>query len=115
MKLQQVAEQIQEATPNHYMVKQGDIFKVATHNYNNIHLTDEVEVRRVTRMWMQAGRIYSKVEPSITIVKQSDGYDVVSAGEALDIYQLQRGVMRSLANDASESPNYIRQINDIDS
>lgn len=117
MRLQQIAEQIQEVTPHHYLVKLGDIYRVMQHNYNGVELSDEVLVSKVTRMsrGSVSGRVISHVSPSKTMVKMSDGYEPASAQSAYEIYQLQHGVMKHLAADASESPNYIRQINDIDS
>ena len=115
MLLQQIHEAIQEVTPHHFLVKMGEIYRVAKHNYNQIELTDEVAVNRVTRMWVNNGRIHSSVDTQQQNVKMSDGFEVMSPRDALSIYQLQRGAMKHLAADAGESPNYIRQINDIDS
>lgn len=117
MRLQQIAEQIQEVTPHHYLVKLGDIYRVMQHNYNGVELSDEVLVSKVTRMSRGSisGRVISHVAPSKTMVKMSDGYEPTSAQSAYEIYQLQHGAMKHLAADAGESPNYIRQINDIDS
>lgn len=115
MRLQQIAEKIQHVTEHHFVMKMGDIFKVAQENYNKVTVTDEVRVRKVTRMWVQSGRIHCSIDPQIQTIRLSDGYEVVSSRDAYEVYQLQHGVMKSLAADAGESPNYIRQIHDIDS
>lgn len=114
MRLQQIAERVQEVTQHHYVSKLGDMYKVAQHNYNSVELTDEVVVRKVTRMWRQNERVLCTTDPQDRTIKLSDGYTVMTPNEAYEIYQLQRGAMKSLAGDATESPNYIRQLYNID-
>ena len=117
MRLQQLAEQIQEVTPHHYLVKMGDIYRVMQHNFDGVGLSDEVLVSKVVKMahGSVSNRIVSHTEPKRLLVKMSDGYKPMSAQAAYEIYQLKRGSMKQLAADAGESPNYIRQINNIDS
>ena len=117
MLLAEINNQIREVTPHHYVVRQGDIYKVMQHNYDGVALTDKMVVSKVTRMsrGSASGRIISHIDPSRLVVKQSDGYMPISAQSAYEIYQLQHGVMKKLALDAAESPNYIRQITGIES
>lgn len=115
MLLQHIFERIQEVTPHHYISRVGDIFRVYQHNFNGVTLTDNVRVQPVIRMWSNKGRIASAVSPKVIDLKLSDGCEVMTAAQAYEIYQLQRGAMKKLAGDAAESPNYIRQVNDIDS
>lgn len=117
MRLQQIAEQIQEVTPHHYLVKLGDIYRVMQHNFNGVELSDEVTVSKITHMSISPvnGQVISRISPSKRLIRMSDGYEPTSARAAYEIYQLLRGAMKPLAADASGSPNYIRQINNIDS
>lgn len=117
MRLQQIVEQIQEVTPHHYLVKMGDIFQVLQHNFNGVGLSDEVLVSKVVKMarGSVSNRIISHTDSKRALVKMSDGYKPMSAQAAYEIYQLKCGSMKQLAIDAGESPNYIRQLNNIDS
>ena len=117
MLLAEINNQIQEVTPHHYVVKQGDIYKVMQHNYDGVALTDKMVVCKVTKMssGSVSGRIISHTDPSRLVVKQSDGYVPTSAQSAYEIYRLQHGEMKKLATDAAGSPNYIRQITGVDS
>lgn len=117
MLLAEINNQIQEVTPHHYVMKQGNIYKVMKHNYNGMTLTDDIIVCKVVKMsrGSVSGRIVSQTDPKQLVVRQSDGYIPTSASAAYEVYQLQHGVMKKLAPDAADSPNYIRQIAGIDS
>lgn len=115
MRLHQILERVQEVTPHHYVAKFGNIFRVYKHNYDGVSLSDAVQVQPVKRMWVRGNAINSAVDSSVVTIRLSDGYSVLNASQALEIYQLQRGAMKSLAADAGESPNYIRQVSNIDS
>lgn len=115
MKLSDLIKETQEVSPFLFVTKNGNLFKVYRSNNNGGDRDDAIQVQSVTRMWTLRGQPRCAVDPVVATVKLSDGYEVLSASEAYDMYQLQHGFAKRLAAGASESPNYIRQINNIDS
>lgn len=115
MRLSELIKETQEVSPFLYIAKNSTLFKVYRSNYNGTGLSDAVQCQQVKRMWTFKGEPRCSVDPDVITVKLSSGYDVLSPHQAYDIYQLTHGFAKGLAGDASESPNFIRQINDIDS